>query len=56
LTTAAMIFPLQKAASPRTRMCSGRAPASMAVLIASVTMLVAPRDRLLAAVLFRVSD
>src|SRR3954454_7154287 len=44
LTTAAMIFPPQKAESPPTRMLSGWAPASTAVLIASVIMLVAPLD------------
>jgi hypothetical protein len=44
LPTAAMIFPAQKAESPRTRMLPARAPASIAVLIASVTMLAAPLD------------
>src|SRR5437762_10908169 len=42
LTTAAMTLPLQYAQSPRTRMLCAVAPASLAVLIASVTMLAAP--------------
>jgi hypothetical protein len=44
LTTAATVLPVQYAESARTRMHSGHAPAVMAVLIASVTMLAAPRD------------
>src|SRR6266508_6260396 len=43
LTTAATTVPAQYAESPRTRMVGACAPAPRAVLIASVTMLAAPR-------------
>src|SRR5690348_13100716 len=42
LTTAVTTLPEQYAESPRTRMFSGLAPAALAVVIASVTMLAAP--------------
>src|SRR5690242_5552919 len=42
LTTAATTLPAQYAESPRTRMADGGAPAAVAVLIASMTMLAAP--------------
>src|SRR6266542_2427691 len=42
LTTAAMTLPLPYAESPRTRMFAASAPAALAVLTASVTMLGAP--------------